>query len=146
MLKEAYIKFNNWRARRRKGQVPAENLLVLLPSCLQRSACDVNLRSDVTDCARCGHCDVGPIVDLCDELHVPVAMATGGRQAAARVQEPAVHAVVAVACAKELVEGVRATFPKPVIAIENERPHGPCKDTRAEVSEVRQAIEFFLKT
>lgn len=145
MLEKAFIKFNSWRTRRKRGAIPAGNILVLLPSCLQRSACDVNLRGGVERCARCGQCDVGPIVDLCERYGVPVAMATGGRQAAARVREPEVHAVVAVACAKELAEGVRAIFPKPAIAIENERPHGPCKDTRAEAEEVREAIEFFIK-
>ncbi len=140
------VRFNNWRSRRKAGRFRPEHVLVLLPNCLQKSTCQVNLRQDVMQCRRCGQCPVAEIVEMCDRLGVKAFLATGGRQAAARVKSPDVHAVVAVACSKELTAGVLVTFPKPVIAIENTRPNGPCIDTLVGTEEVRQAVEQLLET
>jgi hypothetical protein len=139
------VRFNNWRSRRKQGLFAPGQVLVLLPSCLQRTACDANLRTDIRNCRRCGRCNIGEVLALAEQMGVEVAVATGGREAVRRVREPGVKAVVAIACGKELLAGTLATFPKPVLSIENSRPNGPCKDTRVDIAEVRRAIESFLK-
>ena len=53
--------------------------------------------------------------------------------------------IVAVACQKELRDGVLAVFPKAVLTIANTRPHGPCVDTDVDLDKVRDAIEWFLR-
>ena len=60
------------------------------------------------------------------------------------VRDPAIKAVVAVACEKELADGIRAVIPKRVIAIPNERPNGPCKNIRVNTAAVRAAIQELL--
>ena len=62
-----------------------------------------------------------------------------------RVKEDGVDAVVAVACEKELSQGIKGAFPKAVIAIPNQRPKGPCKDTDVDLAEVRKAIQWLLR-
>jgi hypothetical protein len=61
------------------------------------------------------------------------------------VKQDCVDAVVAVACEKELREGMRATFPKPVLGIINLRPNGPCRDTDVDVAQVEDAMRWFLR-
>lgn len=134
------IRLNNVLARRRGARVAPGSLLLLLPHCLQRSECDRNIIRGVNRCARCGKCDIAGLLDLGDELGVRSFVVGGGREAARAARSPDVRAIVACACEKELVDGIRAAFPKPVIAVPNYRPGGPCRDTRANAEEIRAAI------
>ncbi len=144
MLKNL-INFNNWVTTRfRKVRVAADNLLLLIPHCLQNSGCDKNLGSDIEKCARCGACDVAGVLRLCDRYNVKCSLAGGGRQALATVRQKGVKAVVAVACERELVDGIRACFPKPVFAVTNQRPNGPCKDTVVDISRIELALRSLL--
>jgi hypothetical protein len=141
----ALITLNNMASRLRRKRVKPEELLLLFSSCLQRSACECNVRESLSNCLRCGQCVVGRMLDLADELGIQVFMATGGRLAAARAREPSVRAVVAIACRKELDEGIKATFPKPSLLLEIGTPNGPCKDTCIDFDTVRAAVLRFLR-
>lgn len=144
MFRQMLIRFNNRLVRARRLCVPADALLLLLPRCLQKEACPVKLATDLEACRRCGRCDIAGLLAVRDTLGVRCAMATGGRQAVALTRDPAVRMVVAVACEKELLEGIRAAFPKPVFAIANRRACGPCRDTAVPVAEVEAAVRGFL--
>ncbi len=139
------IKVFNWLTRLRRTRCEPEELLVLLPSCLQNSQCTRNVRRDVHECARCGRCKVKDIVDLCDEYGVHCAVATGGRLALKLARQEGIKAVVAIACEKELREGITALFPKPGIGVINIRPHGPCTDTDVDMDDVEDAILYLLR-
>ncbi len=140
MFYRMIIRMSNFMARKRCRGVPPAGVLVLLPHCLQSSECEKNLVHDVNKCARCGKCDIAAILEMCDELGVKCAVVGGGREAVRLARDPGVRAIVACACEKELVDGIRAAFPKPVLAVPNTRPHGPCKDTRADIAAMRSAI------
>ena len=66
-MAKTIINLNNWRSRRKKHRFDPDQLLILLPSCLQASKCQVNLRGDITNCKRCGSCNVSDIVNLAEE-------------------------------------------------------------------------------
>lgn len=144
MFRRIFIRLNNAITVRRRIRVPAPHLLLLVPHCLQRSACKRKLIPDVDQCARCGECDIRAILQIRDELGFRCHLAAGGRQALERVRDPQVRAVVAVACEKELVEGIRMAFPTPVYAVVNERPKGPCHDTTVDLDRLRAVIGSML--
>lgn len=146
MFRRLIIRLNNAWVRKRRARVPAANLLVLLPHCLQCGLCRQNVSHDLAECQRCGRCDVAELLALRDELGFPCRVAAGGREALALTRDPTVRAVVAVACDKELFEGIRGAFPKPVLAVSNETPNGPCHDTRVDVAKVRAAVQEMLET
>ena len=137
-------KLNNLVVRLRRRRYQPGEVLLLFSSCLQRSSCQCNVRTSLDNCKRCGECPVGPLLDIATEFGTQVFMATGGRLAAEKTRHPSVKAVVAVACCKELSEGLRATFPKPTALLELATPNGPCKDTCVDVAEVRKAVQRFL--
>jgi hypothetical protein len=139
------VKVWNRVTRLRRSRCKPGNLLLLFPSCLQYSECPEAIRADLANCKRCGRCGVKDLLELAEEYGTQVAVATGGRLALQRVKAEDVKAVVAVACEKELQEGMKGAFPKPVLGVVNLRPHGPCKDTEVDVDEVRGAIEWFLR-
>ena len=144
MLSRLFIRINNAMTGLRRVCVPADSLLLLVPHCLQRSACKHNVAQDVEACRRCGECDIAGLLKLRDRYGLQCNLAGGGRQAVASVKDRAVRAVVAVACEKELCQGIWASFPKPVRAVVNERPNGPCRDTRVCLEEVEQAVLAML--
>lgn len=122
----------------------AANLLLLLPHCLQRTECGEKVQADVNRCKRCGQCRIAGLLELRDRYGIQCAVASGGREAVNIVRRKDVKAVVAVACEKELVEGIRGAFPKPVLAVCNTRPRGPCRHTEVDISRVEAAIEELL--
>ncbi len=146
MLKKGFIKLNNsiFKLVQRKPLLP-ENILLLFPHCLQASDCKQNILKNLDNCLRCGRCKVGDLLKLRDEFKVACIIAGGGRQAVQIARESWVKGIVAVACEKELFEGILATAPKPVFAIFNSQPFGFCKHTDVEIAKIRQAILKILK-
>jgi hypothetical protein len=145
VLDRALIGLNNLSVRGRRPRVRPGGVLVLLPSCLQASDCKQNVVGDLAACRRCGRCKLGPILDLCEARGVPCAIAKGGRVAVQRARQPEVKAIVAVACEKELRSGIIACLPKPVFALANERPNGPCNWTDVDVNQVEAAIDWLTE-
>lgn len=147
MLKKNFIKMNNsmFQMIQRRPFNP-ENVLLLFPHCLQASDCKQNVTQDLKNCLRCGKCKVSELLKIQDELKVSCFLAAGGRQAVAMARQPWVKAIIAIACEKELFEGIMATAPKPVYAIYNSQPYGFCKNTDVDIVKIRQAIYRFVRS
>ncbi len=138
------IRVNNWWVRRRGIKVRPEELLLLLPHCLHRETCPQNVVHSLDECRRCGQCSVGELSRVCEMAGVSGCVVGGGRQALQRTRQPGIKAVVAVACERELVYGIFAAWPKPVLAVMNTTPEGPCRNTMADPKLVANAIGEFL--
>jgi hypothetical protein len=145
MFSRSFVKFNNWITRLRRTQVCPQNLLLLVPRCLQKNGCAQTLGATIDDCKACGQCNVTELLAIRDEFGIRCSLAAGGREALAFVRDPKVKAVVAVACEKELTQGILAVFPKPVLGVLNIQTNGPCRNTHLDPSLVRAAIRFMLK-
>jgi len=145
MLLRAIIRLNNRITRWRHVRTTPDRILLLVAHCLQNGACGRNLLREGDDgCARCGRCAVDAVLALRDCHGLQCAVAGGGRQALARVRRAGVDAVVAVACERELVQGIVGAFPKPVLAVCNTRPLGDCHDTQVELRHVEAAVRELL--
>ena len=142
-LLQAIVAANNWRVRRRGVRVKPEEVLLLLPHCLHRDTCSRNVKLSLDECRRCGQCSVGEMARVREMEGVQGCMVGGGRQALQRAREPGIKAVVAVACERELVHGIFAAWPKPVLAVTNTTPEGPCRNTMADAAQVAAAIREF---
>ena len=144
MIQRAFIRLNNRVTRWRRIQVAPDRLLLLAAHCLQGSVCGQNLSRGVDQCKGCGLCPVKELRALQMRFGIHCTIAAGGRQAVAAVKAPGISAVVAVACEKELVEGILASFPKPVLAVCNTRPNGPCHETQVQVEKIEAALRDML--
>jgi len=142
---QRFVKFMNALTHLRRTRCRPEQLLILLPSCLQYSECKQNVRNDVHECLRCGRCKIKDILELADRYGVRCAVATGGRLALKLARDKGVKVVLAIACEKELQEGMSAIFPKPSLGVINLRPHGPCTDTDVDLSDVEEALGWLLR-
>jgi hypothetical protein len=147
MLLRALLRLNNRLTLWRRVRVDPGLVLLLVAHCLQSSACGRNLtRPGGVGCARCGRCPVDALEALRRRLGVQMLVVGGGRQALSAVRMPDIRAVVAVACERELLQGLLAVFPRPVLAVSNARPLGDCRDTRVELHDVEAALRAFIRT
>jgi len=145
MFGRLFVKFNNRITRFRRIRVHPEHLLLLVPRCLQKTGCTQTLGETIDDCNACGQCNVTDLLAIRDEFGIQCSMAAGGREALAFVRRPQVKAVVAVACEKELTQGILAVFPRPVLGVLNQQTNGPCRNTRLSSEDVRSAVRSMLK-
>ena len=142
--KERYQRFiidlNN-RLVKREGIKPGK-ILLLLPHCLQINECDVRLTYNIYNCKKCGRCGIKDLIRIAEENHLNLFVATGGSLARRIVNEIRPDAVIAVACENDLSSGIIDTYPLPVLGITNDRPFGPCLNTKVDLSKIKEAITF----
>lgn len=143
-VRRSFVKVNNELVLAKGIRVPASELLLLLPHCVQNSACRNRISPKADNCQRCALCQVGPLLDLRDKFGFRLALATGGTIARRIVVECRPAFILAVACERDLVSGIQDSYPLPVFGVLNERPHGPCQDTRIPLRAVETALERFL--
>lgn len=143
--KESYqryiINLNNKLVKKEK--LRTKNILLLLPHCLQIDECNNRLTYNIYNCERCGKCEIKDLIEIAENNQLTLCIATGGSLAKRIVNEVKPEAVVAVACENDLSSGIVDTYPLPVLGIPNERPHGPCLNTRVDLQKIKDAIKFF---
>ncbi|HYQ47528.1 MAG TPA: DUF116 domain-containing protein [Thermodesulfovibrionales bacterium] len=137
----AIIRMNN-RLVRAEGK-KTKRIMLLLPHCLQINDCSIRLTHNIFNCKRCGRCEIKDLIEIAEQNQLNLFVATGGTLARKIVKEIAPEAIVAVACERDLSSGLVDTFPLPVLGIPNERPFGPCFNTRVDLAQVKEAIAFF---
>jgi len=143
--KEAFqytiISMNNRLVRAEKRKT--KKILILLPHCLQINDCSIRLTHNIYNCKRCGRCEIKDLIELTEQYRLNLFVATGGTLARKIVKEIAPEAIIAVACERDLSSGLVDAYPLPVLGIPNERPFGPCFNTRVDLGRVKEAIAFF---
>ncbi len=143
-VRASFIKVNNELVAAETGRYPANQILVLLPHCLQSSRCAHRLTYDILNCKRCGKCPVDGLLCLSEKYGIHIAIATGGTIARRIVVQKRPKLILAVACERDLASGIQDTFPIPVYGVLNERPNGPCLDTRVALPHLEAALRYFL--
>ncbi|MBS5952827.1 MAG: DUF116 domain-containing protein [Paraclostridium bifermentans] len=143
-IRKVYIKLNNNYIYSNRYKIKPEDILILIPHCIQKSECKLKITTNVRNCKSCGLCNVKDLIDLQDKYNVHVFIATGGTLARKKIKETRPKAVVAVACERDLTAGVQDIRQVPVLGVFNKRPNGPCVDTKIDASEVENAIKFFI--
>jgi len=122
--------------------VRAKRLLLLLPHCLQVDTCKIRLTYDIRNCERCGKCNIKDLIGISDRKGLSLFVATGGNIARRIVGDVRPEAVIAVACERDLISGIADIYPLPVLGVYNERPFGPCINTKVDIKKVEEAIDL----
>ncbi len=143
-VRNSFIKVNNELVLSEAGRYRPQEVLLLLPHCLQNSRCEMRLTYDVFNCKRCGKCPIHGLLSLHEKYGVHLAVATGGTIARRIVVQKRPRIIVAVACDRDLAAGIQDTYPLPVFGVMNERPHGPCLDTVVDLGRLEKALQRFL--
>ncbi|HDS16294.1 MAG TPA: DUF116 domain-containing protein [Proteobacteria bacterium] len=145
-IRRSFIEINNrLLVSGNRSRIEPERLLLLLPHCLQRADCQRRITTNIDNCRQCGRCDITSLIDLARKYRIRTAVATGGTLARKIVRDHQPRLIVAVACERDLTSGIHDAFPLPVYGVLNQRPEGPCWNTRVDVVEVEKALRIFLK-
>jgi hypothetical protein len=145
-IRRSFVAINNQLVLGEAGKVRPQELLLLLPHCLQHHECPVRITGDIENCKACGNCKIKDLVALSKKYAVPVAVATGGTLARRIVVEKKPQVIIGVACERDLTSGIQDTYPIPVFGILNRRPHGPCYDTDVDLQLVEKGLITFLNS
>ena len=143
-VQQSFIELNNHLVRSNQHRTRPNRLLVLLPHCIQDFDCQIKITGNIRNCKGCGKCEIKDLIELSDQYQVKIAVATGGTLARRIIVENKPKAIVAVACELDLTSGIQDSYPIPVIGILNERPNGPCFNTKVDIQKVKNAILDFL--
>src|SRR5213596_3242547 len=109
-VEHAAIDIYNTLAERRRRRVGKGELLVLIPRCLSKGALD-------------------GVLAIAGRYDVPVFVATRGQLARRVIRERRPRAVVAVACERDMMTGLRDVAGRlPVLGLTMRLPNGPCRD------------------
>lgn len=141
ILREAFVDTNNALLNALRKRISTERVLILLPHCLQYHECQWKITFDIENCRRCGKCDIGNIAKIGEEFGTAIRVATGGTLARKAISDFKPTLILAVACGRDLASGIIDAHPYPVYGILNQRPNGPCFDTKVDLADVKKALE-----
>ena len=144
-IQQSFIEVNNNLVRSNSHRARPGRLLILLPHCIQDFDCQIKITGNIKNCKGCGKCEIKDLVELSDQYQIKIAVATGGTLARRIIVENRPDAIVAVACELDLTSGILDSYPIPVLGILNERPYGPCINTRVDIQKVKDAISNFCE-
>ena len=114
-VEHAAIDVYNALAEHRGRKVGKGELLVLIPRCLSKQALD-------------------GVLAIAGRYEVPVFVATRGQLARRVIRERRPRAVVAVACERDMMTGLRDVAGKlPVLGLTMQLPNGPCRDAQLDL-------------
>ena len=123
-----------------------EEILLLLPHCLQNSDCLHKVTWDKLDnCRLCGKCSIPSIIEIEKNYKVKAVVVSGGTAAREIIKQRKPSCILAVACENDLISGLREVRKIPVIAVLNQRPCGPCKDTTVDISVIKSYLDRLIK-
>ena len=120
----SFIKANNVIVKSHARHLNADRLLILLPRCLLSEAKQ-------------------QVVERANGRTVRIVTVGGGEEARKAIKEYNASLILAVACERDLISGIRDVAERiPVLAIPNKRPEGPCKNTELRLDALEDALSF----
>ena len=126
-VEHAAIDVYNALAERRGRTVGKGELLVLIPRCLSKQALD-------------------GVLAIAGRYEVPVFVATRGQLARRVIRERRPRAVVAVACERDMMTGLRDVAGRlPVLGLTMRLPNGPCRDAILDLDVMERWVKGWIR-
>jgi hypothetical protein len=121
-LGHSFLRVTNRLAIAAGAAARGHDLLLLAPRCLRRDQREA-------------------LQVIAAEAGASFAIAGGGEQARETIRRAGPAGVLAVACERDLVEGVRGVAPGlAVLSLPNRRPDGPCRNSEIDLAEARRLL------
>lgn len=140
-----FIKMNNIIVKANKTKYSPEDILILLPHCLQNSNCTYKVTGYIENCRKCMKCTIGVIRNIAEEHNITsVEVVSGGKSARNIIQRVKPRVIIAVACERDLISGINDIKEIPTIGILNKMPNGPCYNTSVDTKELDEAVKLII--
>lgn len=144
LIRGIFIDLNNLFVQSGQIRKKADQIMLLLPHCLQNSECELKITGDITRCKKCGRCTIGAIRELAEEKGIKAIVVTGGTAARNAIAKEKPEFVLSVACERDLAIGISDVSKIPVIGVLNQRPNGPCVNTLVDVELLREKLDSII--
>ncbi len=141
----SYIAVNNNLVKSKKLILPGNQIMILLPHCLQDADCPHKITMDINNCKQCGKCSISEFISISKKYNASVKVATGGTLARKFIEDCHPAGIIAVACERDLSMGILDTGTLPVYGVLNCRPNGPCFNTSVDMEKVEKALQTICK-
>lgn len=141
-IQRSYIAVNNNLVKSKKLNLTNKKIMILLPHCLQDADCPHKITMDINNCRHCGKCCISEIISLGSKYSAQVKVATGGTLARKFIEDYRPDGVIAVACERDLSQGIQDIGTLPVYGVLNLRPNGPCFNTSVDIDQVEKALQI----
>lgn len=143
--KKMYILINNNFTVKHIKKYSSEDILILMPHCLQNSECIYNITNNIENCKECGKCDINDLKLIFKDKKIKLSVATGGTAARNAIIKLRPRFIIGSACERDLFSGLYEIRKIPVYGIINDRPNGPCRDTKINIKELKEVLMKVLK-
>lgn len=125
-MSNAFVKFNNLLYSSSNKKIRPEKILVLLPRCLKKEI-------------------FAGLRELKERHGFAMFTAGGGESARNAIKKYMPDFIIAIACERDLVSGIRDSTPRfAVLGFANRRPEGPCRNTLVDLQEVEKTIKNLI--
>ncbi len=119
-IQRSYIAVNNNLVKSKKLNLTSnKKIMILLPHCLQDADCPHKITMDINNCQHCGNCCISEIISLGSKYSAQVKVATGGTLARKFIEDYRPDGVIAVACERDLSQGIQDIGTLPVYGVLN---------------------------
>ena len=145
-IRNFYIQMNNIIVRSGGPRYDKDQIMVLLPHCLQNSECRHKVTNDIKNCLKCGKCAIGKLAQISEEKGIDIRVVTGGTVARNVISKCKPKLILSVACERDLSSGIADVRRIPVLGFTNERPNGPCYNTNINIEEFINTLDSVIKT
>lgn len=139
-IDDYFIEKNNRIIEATAKKYSPEKVLLVFPHCLQDWECPHRITADVRNCQACGKCCIPELIELSEKYNVAMEIVGGGTAARRAVYEHMPAFTIAVACERDMISGIRESIPLPLVGILNERPNGPCRNTKVDIRRVEETL------
>jgi hypothetical protein len=143
-IRESFVHVNNTFVKVLETNYQPKDILILLPHCLQNTECNIRVTVNINNCQECGKCKIADLKRIAEKTGVNIAIATSGSLARRIIIKHKPKFIIAVACERDLVDGLLDVFPIPVYGVLNDRPYGPCVNTSVAVDVIEAALKKIL--
>ncbi len=139
-IDDYFIEKNNCLIESSMRKYRPEEVLLVLPHCLQDWECPHRINADVRNCQACGKCSIPELIEISDRYNVKMTVVAGGTAARRAIYDHMPSFAIAVACERDMISGIRESVPLPLWGILNERPNGPCRNTKVDIRRVEETL------
>lgn len=105
----------NQRVKKHLQTTPAEKMLLIMPRCVKKQGCRVQVQNGLEECLTCRQCPLGDVALLCEKYAVQALVAFRSHTAFAMAREQRPDLIIATACHDRLIKAMRAVPDYPAL-------------------------------
>lgn len=136
------VEAQNRRVLRYLRRYPPRSVLLILPRCVKRAGCPIDVRGELAVCLECQTCPLGEVARLTERSGVRALVAFRSHIAFAMARREAPDLIIALACEDRLVKALRNVPEIPALLAPLDEMTTPCLDAEFDLAWLARQVEI----